>query len=111
MSTRGEVLVGHEQMLVLAGRVGRDRAEAEVVEALDQGALVLLLGRGGGSGGCVDVAVGGRGADRAEVAAAGALITGAGAVHAATGALAAGGPVHTAAIELVTSESGRVEIG
>lgn len=43
MSTRGEVLVSHEQMLILTGRVGRDRAEAEVVEALDQGALVLLL--------------------------------------------------------------------
>lgn len=117
MSTRGEVLVGHEQMLVLAGRIGRDRAEAEVVEALDQGALVLLLSGGGGRGrgrcgAGVDVTVGRRGADRTEITAAGVRSTGTGgAVHASAGTLGASGAVDTAAVELMTGKRARVEIG
>lgn len=34
LSTR-EVLIGHEEMLILAGRIGRNGTEAEVVQALD----------------------------------------------------------------------------
>jgi len=107
MSTRGEVLVGHEQMLILAGRIGRDRAEAEVVEALDQGALVLLLLRRRCRAG-----VGRRGADRAEVTAASALGArgpGTRAIYAAASAVGAGA-VHAAAVKLMAGERGRVEI-
>lgn len=110
-STRSEVLVGHEQMLILAGRVRRDRAKAEVVEALDQGALVLLLGR---SASGIHVAVGRR-ADRTEAGATGA--TGAlatagtgtgGAVDAAAGS--GTGTVHAATVKLMAGQRGRVEV-
>lgn len=108
MSTRGEVLVGHEQMLILIGRVGRDRAEAKVVEALDQGALVLLLLR------CrCRAGVSRRGADWAKVTAASALSAGSACTRAVHAAAGAGGArsVHAAAVKLMAGERGRVEIG
>lgn len=111
MCTR-EVLVGHKQVLILAGRIGRDRAEAEVVEALDQGTLILLLRRGGRAS--VDVAVGCRRADWTKIT--GASATGAlgtcssagGAVYraASTGA----STIHAAAVELMASQGCRVEV-
>lgn len=90
------MLVGYEQVLVLASRIRRDGTEAEVVQTLDQRCLVLLLAD------AVHVAVGRVGSDRTEIA--GRLR-----VTVATGRVAAS--VHGASVELVTGDRGGIEVG
>lgn len=95
LHSRG-VLVGYEEVLVLAGRVRRHGAKAEVVQPLDERRLVLLLA------GPVHVAVRRRGPDRAQIPCA---------LRIPVASRRVARSVHAATVELVAGDRGRVEVG
>lgn len=90
------VLVGYEEVLVLASRIRCHGTEAEVIQTLDQRGLVLLLTD------AVHVAVRRGGTDWTEVA---------GGLRVAVASCGVAGSVHAATVELVAGDRRRIEVG